>query len=71
MFLNRNDIDFANVDDLQPAQEWDLHEDPAGRLEYQTRITKFQNVTAITLFFPSNFSSGTHPTRISYIGFKV
>jgi len=39
-----------------------------GALEYQTKITKFQNVTHLTLFFPDNF--GADSTQIYYIGLK-
>ena len=53
---------------MTPTQEWELQEDLNGRLEYQTRITKFQNVTNLTLYFPSNFGNDT--TIISYIGLK-
>jgi len=68
IFVNRDDIDFDNVTSITPVQEWDLHEDFNGRLEYQTRISKFQNVTSITMFFPDNF--GNDVTKINFIGLK-
>lgn len=37
-FLNRDDLDFAAVEQLAPVQEWDLQrEDPQGVLEYPTQ----------------------------------
>ena len=43
--------------------------DSNGTIEYPTRITKFQNVYNLTLFFPSNF--GADETRIYKIYLKV
>ena len=67
-FVNRDDVDFNNVEDVPSVQQWDLHEDFVGALEYQTKITKFQNVTHLTLFFPDNF--GAEETKIHFIGLK-
>mgnify|MGYP002384905957 CR=1 FL=1 len=39
-FTNREDIDFDNVDSIQPTQEWELNQDMTGDLEYQTRFFK-------------------------------
>eukprot|EP00050_Salpingoeca_kvevrii_P022216 m.123028 g.123028 ORF g.123028 m.123028 type:complete len:177 (-) comp9638_c0_seq3:2404-2934(-) len=68
VFKNRNDIDFDNVDSITPLQEWDLNEDVDGRLAYETRLTKFQNVQNLTLYFPDNFGADT--TKIYYIEFR-
>jgi hypothetical protein len=67
-WINREDIDFSTVDDIEPVQEWKLNENFDGSLEYATKISKFQNVTSLTLFFPENF--GAEHTLISYIGLK-
>ncbi|ELR13777.1 thioredoxin family Trp26 family protein [Acanthamoeba castellanii str. Neff] len=67
-WINREDIDFSSVDDVAPTQEWELSENPQGEIEYPTRITKFQNVTSLTLYIPENF--GAERTIISYIGLK-
>jgi hypothetical protein len=71
VWINRNDLDFEMAESMEPVQEWDLVEDPPHDdvIEYQTRMTKFNQVRNITLFFPNNF--GEHDvTRIDYIGFK-
>ncbi len=41
-------------------------EDPLGQIEYPTRISQFQNVQSLTLFFPECRSGDV--TRINYIG---
>lgn len=67
-FLNRDDIDFSQANDLTPIQEWELAENSRGELEYPTKYAKFQGVASITLHFPENF--GTDATRLHYIGFR-
>ncbi|KAL6070721.1 PITH domain-containing protein [Balamuthia mandrillaris] len=67
-WINRDDIDFANAEEVKPAQEWELHENMNGEIEYPTRITKFQNVTSLTLFFSENFGADT--TILYYVGLK-
>lgn len=36
-YVNREDIDFSIANELTPVQEWDLHEDFKGEIEYTTR----------------------------------
>jgi hypothetical protein len=36
-FVNREDLDFATVAELQPVQQWDLQENEAGQMEYPTQ----------------------------------
>jgi hypothetical protein len=36
-FLNRDDIDFSQANDLTPIQEWELAENIRGELEYPTK----------------------------------
>eukprot|EP01137_Pigoraptor_chileana_P010014 Opistho-2@59076 len=67
-FTNRDNIDFDNVEGLAAVQEWDLHEDGDGVLEYQTRLAKFQGLSSLILYFPENFGADT--TRVYYIGLK-
>eukprot|EP00123_Amoebidium_parasiticum_P011060 comp20489_c0_seq2/m.26152 comp20489_c0_seq2/g.26152 ORF comp20489_c0_seq2/g.26152 comp20489_c0_seq2/m.26152 type:complete len:114 (-) comp20489_c0_seq2:250-591(-) len=66
LFGNRDDIDFDNVEDCTPLQEFDLHTDPTGKLEYPTRVSKFQNLHSITLFFSA--SNGGDTTKVYYVG---
>jgi len=67
-YINREDIDFTVTSELKPVQEWDLHEDFKGEIEYTTRAAKFINVSHLTLHFPSNF--GGDSARLYYIGLK-
>jgi hypothetical protein len=67
-FINRDDIDFAMAADLAPAQEWSLVEDATASLEYATKLSKFQAVSSLTLFFPSN--GGAPCTRIHFVGLR-
>lgn len=67
-FLNRNDIDFSNVQELGPVQEWELTENPRGELEYQTRYARFQGVASLILHFPESF--GGTSTEIFYVGLR-
>lgn len=57
-FVNRTDVDFDLAQQLPPAQEWGMVEDPSGSTEYQTRPAKFQGVASLTLHFPGNFGGG-------------
>eukprot|EP00128_Syssomonas_multiformis_P001368 Colp12_sorted_trinity150504_noHs@3663 len=68
VYTNREDVDFDNCEQLTPVQDWDLQYDRDGSLEYATRISKFQNVHSLTLYFPEN--NGGDTTKIQYIGFK-
>ena len=65
---NVDHLDFDDVEERTPVQSWDLHADPTGALEYNTRISQFQGVHSLTLFFPNNYGSDT--TRIHFIGLK-
>ncbi|KAJ1971599.1 hypothetical protein H4R35_005170 [Dimargaris xerosporica] len=67
VFINTEDVDFDTVDDRKCTQEWNLVAGQNEAVEYGTRITKFNNVRNLTLYFPSNF--GADVTRIQYIGF--
>ncbi|KAI8611680.1 galactose-binding domain-like protein [Chytriomyces sp. MP71] len=77
VFINREDIDFSNVDSIQAwDQEWELIDPTVNSIgteipEYPTRLTKFGQVRNLTLFFPGNVSRGSEEiTKIVYIGLK-
>jgi hypothetical protein len=36
-FINREDLDFSTIANMQPTQEWDLQELNNGTLEYPTQ----------------------------------
>eukprot|EP00850_Spirogloea_muscicola_P005216 SM000023S07672 [mRNA] locus=s23:735661:737895:- [translate_table: standard] len=68
VFSNREDIDFSNVQDLPPLQEWELAENTRGEVEYVTKYAKFQGIANLSMHFQSNHGGST--TRIHYIGFR-
>jgi len=65
---NRDDIDFSNVSQFKAVQEFDLHEDFKGEIEYPTKVAKFNNISNITIYISDNFGGST--TKIYYIGLK-
>ncbi|KAJ9069763.1 hypothetical protein DSO57_1015259 [Entomophthora muscae] len=68
VFINREDIDFDSAESTTPTQEWELVDHPHDVVEYSTRLTKFNSVRNLTLYFPSNFGSDT--SILSFIAFK-
>jgi hypothetical protein len=46
-----------------------MSKDLQGVLEYQTDLTKFQAVSSLTLFFPTNLA-GSGATEIWYVGLR-
>ena len=73
VFLNRDDVDFDNVESLDSTQSWEL---PARRvdavdgeqLHYPTAFAKFQNVQTLVLYIPANY--GAELTKILFLGFR-
>jgi hypothetical protein len=70
LFINRDDIDFAAAEELDPVQTLELSQ--TGELqEVPVRRALFGKVQRLVLFFPDNFGDGDEDvTRVSYIGFK-
>lgn len=67
LFKNRPHMSFDDAN-IEADQEFELHRDTDGTLEYTTKVVKFSSVTHLSLYFPSNFGEDT--TKISYIGFR-
>ncbi|XP_040071444.1 PITH domain-containing protein CG6153 [Ixodes scapularis] len=67
MFKNRPRMTFDDAR-AEPEQEFELHPDNTGTLEYPVKIVKFSSVQHLSLHFPSNF--GADSTRIYYVGLK-
>eukprot|EP00053_Salpingoeca_punica_P009048 m.80848 g.80848 ORF g.80848 m.80848 type:complete len:227 (-) comp14860_c6_seq2:777-1457(-) len=67
-FKNREDVDFDMAERAAPVQEWQLQEDPSGNLRYEAKLSQFQGIHSLTLFFPDNF--GAEQTKIHYIGLR-
>eukprot|EP00252_Welwitschia_mirabilis_P009499 TRINITY_DN2213_c0_g1_i1.p1 TRINITY_DN2213_c0_g1~~TRINITY_DN2213_c0_g1_i1.p1 ORF type:complete len:204 (+),score=42.88 TRINITY_DN2213_c0_g1_i1:227-838(+) len=67
-FINKEGIDFSDVQDIKPVQEWELAEERQAEIEYQTRYSRFQSVANLTLHFPENY--GAETTKIHFIGLR-
>ena len=62
--MNREDIDFGSVDNIEPAQQFDLVEDRTGDVEYPVKVAKFRSVHHLAVFVSSNFGAdATESTR--------
>jgi hypothetical protein len=64
VFLNKDDIDFDNVDQLSPAQEWELTNSNEEIL-YSTRVSKFSRVHQLIVYITDNY--GADRTRLYYM----
>lgn len=68
LYINRDDLDFGTVRDMEPVQAFDLLDNQAGEVEYPVRAAKFNGVHSIDMHFPS-ISESDHQA-IYFIGFK-
>jgi len=66
LYINRPDIDFASVYDVEHTQELDIVEDFHGAVMHPLRAARFISVTHLAIFFPT--SIGGDRTRIHWIG---
>eukprot|EP00439_Symbiodinium_sp_Y106_P070526 s534_g12.t1 len=66
LYINREDLDFTSVGDIEPTQEVQLVEDFHGAIQFPLRAAKFLSVTNVSLYFPHSF--GGERTRIHWIG---
>ncbi|XP_054283924.1 PITH domain-containing protein GA19395 [Macrosteles quadrilineatus] len=67
LFKNRENMSFDDTS-LPAVQEFELHHDTNGMLEYSTMVVKFATVHHLSIHFPRNFGSET--TKIYYIGLR-
>ncbi|KAF8822649.1 thioredoxin family Trp26 protein [Cardiosporidium cionae] len=68
LYVDKENLDFSALYDSKPSQEISLMEDFHGSIEYPVKVSKFANVSHLTLFFPEN--AGGDFTRIYYIGLR-
>ncbi|CAJ1439426.1 unnamed protein product [Effrenium voratum] len=66
LYINRDDLDFTTVGDVESTQDVDLVEDFHGAIQFPLRAAKFLSVTSVCLYFPQSF--GGERTRIHWIG---
>lgn len=67
LFKNRPHLIFDETS-IKADQEFEMHRDENGILEYPTKIVTFSSIYSLSLHFPSNFGSET--SKIYYIGLK-
>lgn len=69
-YINREALDFADAEQTQPVQQWELAADgdPNGAVEYPTQFSRFQSVSKLSLFVVDNH--GADVCRIFYVGLK-
>lgn len=71
VFLNRDDIDFDNVEEIAPTQAWELPERsgaPDEEFHHPTAFAKFQNVQTLVVYLPANH--GAELTKLLFLGFR-
>lgn len=67
IFKNRPNMTFDDAE-IEADQEFELHPDPEGAIEYATKVARFNSCESISIHIPSNF--GAETTKIYYIGLK-
>ncbi|ESO88283.1 hypothetical protein LOTGIDRAFT_204391 [Lottia gigantea] len=67
LFKNRPKMTFDDSS-AEADQEFELHPDPEGVLEYSTKVARFNSVEHLSIHFPSNY--GAETTCVYYIGLK-
>lgn len=69
IWVNRpHGIDLADADDVPPDQEFELLEQERGAVEYPVRVSRFANVSSLTVNFVGRQQPGH--LRLFYLGFK-
>jgi len=67
-YVNKENIDFTNIGDIRPSQEFTLPVNERGDIELLTQINQFTNVNTLVLYFPTNY--GADNTAVQYIGLQ-
>lgn len=70
LWINREDIDFSNADDIPPTQVFDLNFDPAASVEYMPKYASFLTFICecarhIFIFLQSHFQICHSVCRVS------
>ncbi|CAK0904277.1 unnamed protein product [Prorocentrum cordatum] len=68
-FVNRHEIDFGNVRDMEATQEFDLMVNTKGDAELTTRVSAFSEVTSLALYFSANHGDVPR-TLLRYVGLQ-
>lgn len=68
-YVNNDTLDFNNIEEITPTQEFELPINENGSVELFTTLHRFTNITSLSLYFPSNHGF-TDSTVIQYIGLQ-
>lgn len=68
-YVQQDNIDFQNVEEFRPAQEFRLPINAGGTVELTTVLQPFTNISTLTFYFPRNHGDGDS-TIIQYIGMQ-
>jgi hypothetical protein len=68
-YVNHEQVDFTNIEDLRADQEFALPPNEEGTVELITTLTRFTNVTSIAFYFPANYGDSA-TTVLRYIGMQ-
>lgn len=68
LFKNRPHMTFDDVS-VGADQEFEVHLDPNGVLEYSTKVVTFSSVSHLSIHVPDSMS-GEPPSRVYYIGLR-
>lgn len=68
-YVNKENIDFNNVEAFRPAQEFNLPINSTGTVELTTALQPFTNITQVAFYFPANHGD-VDITMIKYIGMQ-
>jgi hypothetical protein len=68
-FVEKDNIDFTNIDDHRPVQSFSLAANPEGTVELFTNLRHFTNVSTLTLHFKGNLG-GMETSSLRYVGLQ-
>jgi hypothetical protein len=67
-YVNVNEIDFSQLENMTPVQEFNLPINLNGTVEFNTALQPFTNIQSCAFFFKTNH--GDDNTSIRYIGMQ-
>ena len=68
-YVNQENVDFASITSLIPAQIFELPVDSEGTVEHHTAIRPFTTVNTLVMYFDDNHGD-VDQTSIQYIGLQ-
>lgn len=69
LYVNNDTLDFQNISEVLPTQEFDLQVNLNGSVEVLTAMHRFANISSLTMYFTGNHGD-LESTIIQYIGLQ-